>query len=195
MRFNFKIFAKHRTSEKVLISCSQEQCREIQQKLNDKYGGEWVLVDSIDPFFEILHFDDGFVYNGFNPSIERYSTAIDSITENSYPIGDITTLLEKNKRIAIVGPGMDNSLFKAALDAAEQIGKNAMIVGVDIASGSDIFSERFIESMPPMKIRDELALSPKDALYTPDLTENNQPFYMGALNKKGGKKSKKGKRK
>lgn len=81
MRFNFKIFAKHKTSEKVMISCSQEQCKEIQKMLNDKYGGEWVLVDSLDPFFEILHFDDGQVYQGYHPSIKRYSSAIDRLID------------------------------------------------------------------------------------------------------------------
>lgn len=183
------------TSEKVLISCSQEQCKDIQGKLNDKFGGEWVLVDSIDPFFEILHFDDGLVYDGFDPSIERYSTAIDSILENSCPnpFDDIISLLKKSKNVAIVssGNGVHASFMRAAIEAAA---KEVLFIGCDAATGNDITVEtvRSLSGLPPLIIKDDLAklsLGVNETFI--EEAKDNRPFYMGALDKKGGKKSKK----
>jgi hypothetical protein len=74
-----KIFAKHGTTEKALVVCPREQIGNIQLSLNEKFGGNWVLVDKLKPQSEILKFDDGLTYLGFHGRKERYSNAIESL--------------------------------------------------------------------------------------------------------------------
>lgn len=74
-----RIFAKHKTDEKAVVYCLQNQVRDVQLMLNSKYGGSWLLVDKINPTHEILRFNDGLEYNGFHGRDERYCNAIDKV--------------------------------------------------------------------------------------------------------------------
>lgn len=71
-----KIFAKRGTSEKVLTVCSQEQVREIQHLLNAKCGGSWVWIEKLSSSSEMLFFNDGKVYEGFDGRNSRYVQGI-----------------------------------------------------------------------------------------------------------------------
>lgn len=74
-----KIFAKYQTDEKAAIFCSRDQVRQIIESLNKQYGGSWLLVDECFTGGEILKFNDGQVYQGFEanqPNEFRYSKAI-----------------------------------------------------------------------------------------------------------------------
>ena len=73
-----KIFAKKGTSEKVIIDAPREFVKDIQIYLGKHLGGDWLLVDDIHPG-EFVHFSDTQEYNGYNPSIDRYSDAIKTI--------------------------------------------------------------------------------------------------------------------
>lgn len=75
-----RVFAKHGTSEKCLVVCPRENVRNVQHLLSQNYGGEWLLVDEIDPRKEVLKFDDGLKYLGFYGKPERYSSAIEELT-------------------------------------------------------------------------------------------------------------------
>lgn len=72
-----KIFAKHNTTEKALIICSRDHVPDIIKSLNEKYGGNWLLVDKLLPQGEILKFDDGLKYQGFHGRDERYVNGIE----------------------------------------------------------------------------------------------------------------------
>lgn len=75
-----KIFAKYGTSEKVLVYCDRGSIGIVTRRLSEDYGGNWALVDVVDNNKrEILKFDDGLKYLGFNSEIERYSTAINRL--------------------------------------------------------------------------------------------------------------------
>lgn len=72
-----KIYARYGTSEKILIYSDRGSIENITHQLSEEYGGYWVLVDVVDVNKgEILKFDDGLKYLGFNPEIKRYTTAI-----------------------------------------------------------------------------------------------------------------------
>lgn len=75
-----KIFAKYGTDEKVAMFCHpRQEIRPIQKSLQILYGGEWLLVDDVKTSYEILKFNDGQIYRGFDPSKPldfRYSKAI-----------------------------------------------------------------------------------------------------------------------
>ena len=74
-----KIFAKYNTDEKAAIFCSRDQVKSILESLNNQYGGSWLLVDECFTGGEILKFNDGQVYLGFEadkPDSYRYSNAI-----------------------------------------------------------------------------------------------------------------------
>lgn len=74
-----KIFANYGTSDKVAVYCHPGQIRDIMKKLNEKFGGNWILVDEVKISGEILKFNDNQVYRGFEPSESddfRYSKAI-----------------------------------------------------------------------------------------------------------------------
>lgn len=74
-----KIFAKHGTSEKVLIFCKTGNVKNIQVMLSEKYGGNWVWVDQLLIGMEFLRFDDGMKYQGFHENIDRYANGIEGI--------------------------------------------------------------------------------------------------------------------
>lgn len=71
-----RIFAKHGTSEKVLIFCPNGSVSYAQNLLSNKHGGSWVFVEEMKISTEYLHFDDGLVYQGFHGCDERYCAAI-----------------------------------------------------------------------------------------------------------------------
>ena len=71
-----KIFAKHGTDEKVFIICKNESVRDVQIMLTEKFGGNWVWVDSLDTQNEFLKFNDGLFYQGFHGNKSRYCNAI-----------------------------------------------------------------------------------------------------------------------
>lgn len=73
-----KIFAKHKTTEKVAVFCLREEIRFILIALEEKYGGSWLPVDETTKG-EILHFDDGLEYLGFHGRDERYCKAIERL--------------------------------------------------------------------------------------------------------------------
>ncbi len=72
-----KIFAKHGTDEKVVAVCPRDQVGNIQLELAKKYGGNWLWVDKIHAYSEILKFNDGLKYLGFNGKDERYCNGIE----------------------------------------------------------------------------------------------------------------------
>ena len=74
-----KIFAKYGTDEKVAVYCRKEQMVTIIRRLIQEYGGDWLLVDECMTGGEILKFNDGQIYCGFEPQQPedfRYSKAI-----------------------------------------------------------------------------------------------------------------------
>ena len=80
------IYAKYGTKEKVLIAdqesnkFNQGKSADFQQSLQDKYGGDWLLVDHLYPEKgEVLRFEDDFEYRGFHPKFKRYFTAVDTL--------------------------------------------------------------------------------------------------------------------
>jgi hypothetical protein len=72
-----KIFAKHGTDEKVLAACPQEAVDNMINSLSEKYGGNWLWVDKLHLYSEVLHFKDELIYKGFHGRDERYCNAID----------------------------------------------------------------------------------------------------------------------
>ena len=74
-----KIFANLNTDEKVLVLCAKSQVDEVRNLIQLKYGGAWLYVDDIDPRTEILKFNDGMIYSGFNPEQERYANGIEKL--------------------------------------------------------------------------------------------------------------------
>ena len=75
-----KIFAKHGTDEKAIVVCPQDQVRNIQLALTEKYGGNWLWVDKIQPNGEILKFNDGLKYLGYHGKDERYCNGIEVLS-------------------------------------------------------------------------------------------------------------------
>jgi hypothetical protein len=75
-----KIFAKKGTDEKVLIMCGQKGVEAAQLMLAAKYGGDWILVDKIHAYSEILHFNDGLIYKGFHGKKERYCKGLEQVS-------------------------------------------------------------------------------------------------------------------
>jgi|GEM_PF-3772835 len=75
-----KIFAKYKTDEKAAIYCDPlTPVKLIMERLKEEFGGDWVMVDEVMTSFEILKFNDGQDYLGFEPSKPntfRYSSAI-----------------------------------------------------------------------------------------------------------------------
>lgn len=72
----FTIFAKYGTDEKIVIHCFPAQHRKILEKLNKHFGGNWLAVDELRTENEIIKFNDGLIYKGFQSNIERYSDSI-----------------------------------------------------------------------------------------------------------------------
>lgn len=70
-----KVFAKYGTNEKAVVVVPREYVHDAKLKLNEKFGGSWVLVDKIRPG-ETLLFTDNMQYRGFSTEIERYSDSI-----------------------------------------------------------------------------------------------------------------------
>ena len=75
-----KIFAKHGTDEKVLVVCQQQEVRDIQARLAEKFGGNWLWVDKVHAG-EILHFKDELLYLGFHGRNERYCSGIENLRQ------------------------------------------------------------------------------------------------------------------
>ncbi len=74
-----KIFAKYGTDEKIAVYCRPTQIRVLQLEFRKQFGGEWLLVDECMIGGEILKFQDGRIYRGFEPEQSddyRYSNAI-----------------------------------------------------------------------------------------------------------------------
>jgi len=74
-----RIFAKLNTSEKVAIICRQSDIPAVQGALIKKHGGNWLFVDTvIADKNEVIYFDDGLIYQGFEGSNgpERYCKGI-----------------------------------------------------------------------------------------------------------------------
>lgn len=74
-----KIFAKHGTDEKTLVVCPREHVGSVQSMLNKKDGGNWLLVEDLQPN-EVLRFKDGLKYHGFHGKDERYCNGIEKLT-------------------------------------------------------------------------------------------------------------------
>jgi hypothetical protein len=76
------ILAKLRTDEKIAVYVPDKtHVRLLQQTFKNLYGGEWILVDEVFGS-EFIKFNDGKVYNGFEPGQAdnyRYSDAIKSV--------------------------------------------------------------------------------------------------------------------
>lgn len=74
-----KIFAKHGTDEKIAVYCTRYQIPSLMQKFENQFGGAWLLVDECSPGDEILKFNDGQIYRGFESNMHegfRYSKSI-----------------------------------------------------------------------------------------------------------------------
>jgi len=74
-----KIFAKHGTDEKIAVYCHKGQVVNLQKSFENQFGGNWLLVDECYTSGEILKFNDGQIYKGFEPNQPdefRYSKAI-----------------------------------------------------------------------------------------------------------------------
>lgn len=54
---------------------------EAMKKLNQDFGGNWVFVETINPSVEVIKFDDGLIYRGFDGVRERYSDAIKTLSK------------------------------------------------------------------------------------------------------------------
>jgi hypothetical protein len=75
-----KIFAKHGTDEKVLAACDQGSIHKTIIALNDKFGGSWVFVDKVRVYEdEVVKFQDGLIYRGFETNKNRYCKAIEKL--------------------------------------------------------------------------------------------------------------------
>ncbi len=72
------IFAKYKTTEKVLYRCVKGNTMNVIKILNKKFGNEWVFVDVINEN-EILKFDDELEYKGFEENTKRYANNIYSL--------------------------------------------------------------------------------------------------------------------
>lgn len=70
------IFANKGTSEKVLLPVPEDQIGEAMTRLNKQFDGNWVFVDQLKGGGEMIKFDDGVEYLGFDGEFERYSAAI-----------------------------------------------------------------------------------------------------------------------
>lgn len=74
-----KIFAKFGTDEKIAVYCHPGQKNLLIISFEKQFGGRWLLVDEVFTSNEILMFNDGQIYNGFEPAQPdrfRYSKAI-----------------------------------------------------------------------------------------------------------------------
>ena len=72
-----EIFAKFNTDEKCAVWCLPSQRGQILKRLNEEFGGDWVRVDEVLTGGEILKFNDGLVYKGFEANNKkRYSSSI-----------------------------------------------------------------------------------------------------------------------
>jgi hypothetical protein len=74
-----KIFAKYGTDEKIAVFCQRNQVSRLQERFEVEFGGKWLLVDECLTGGEILKFQDGQTYKGFEPNQTdsfRYSKAI-----------------------------------------------------------------------------------------------------------------------
>lgn len=76
----FRIYAKKSTSKKMFLWVPIEKTKSVQNILNNRYGGDWVLVETLHPS-EGLIFEDTMIYKGFHPDVKRYSNAIVNIWE------------------------------------------------------------------------------------------------------------------
>lgn len=72
-----KLFAQYGTTKKVLAFIGMEKgdVLAMQQRLEESFGGRWLLVDNLKEN-EIICFTDGKEYRGFEPGTARYSDAI-----------------------------------------------------------------------------------------------------------------------
>lgn len=65
-----KIFAKYGTNERKIVFINPNE-NNIQKLLNEKYGGDWLLVNDFSLGDE-LHFETSEIYKGFNPVTTYY---------------------------------------------------------------------------------------------------------------------------
>lgn len=79
---NLRIFAKLGTDEKVAVMCGHGQNSTIATMLSKQFGGNWLFVETVHSCIEGIKFNDGQIYNGFNPDIEKYSSAIIEIVKH-----------------------------------------------------------------------------------------------------------------
>lgn len=75
MKLFMNVYAKYNTNEKLFIPMTEGMYPNILQDLNKAHGGNWLLVDKINPG-EGIRFTDGQTYKGFSPEIDRYTDAI-----------------------------------------------------------------------------------------------------------------------
>lgn len=79
-----KIFARQGSTIKVAILLPngvQHVVRKAQIELHMKYGGDWVYVEDVKEN-EVIRFDDGKIYNGFEPGQPddyRYCASIEKL--------------------------------------------------------------------------------------------------------------------
>lgn len=76
------IYAKHGTNERKAVFINPEE-NNIQQLLNQKYGGEWILVNKFCLGDEI-HFETSEIYKGFDPSKEDDNYCSGNLIKKSF---------------------------------------------------------------------------------------------------------------
>ena len=77
-----RIFAKYNTDNKVLAVVHRKEVPAVLKMLKEKFKGEWIFVDVINPQTEILQFNYGQTYKGFEahkPEDFRYVKGLNTI--------------------------------------------------------------------------------------------------------------------
>lgn len=76
----FIIFAVYGTTKRLaIVATSRVQIKQMQDKLCDQTGEQWVWVDTLRPGSEGVTFQDTMEYKGFTASGDRYSASITTV--------------------------------------------------------------------------------------------------------------------
>ena len=71
------IFAKHKSSLKVILACNDDDFETTLKMLNKMYGREWIKIEELNPVNEMLFFRDKQTYFGFDNRNHRYVDGIE----------------------------------------------------------------------------------------------------------------------
>lgn len=71
-----RVFAKLETDEKAAVFCGFGESHMVMCLLKKKFGGDWVPVQDVHRGIECIKFNDGQVYKGFSPDIEKYCSNV-----------------------------------------------------------------------------------------------------------------------